>query len=413
MARRMTNTSKSPDEDRHDPGLTPGTVGHTRRGRVLPTEDGLNRVENAKASTPSPTALQAGQPGLRPRPRRQAPRALHPEARPHAHRPKARRPTLLPALHHPAQEPSQRRPCTEQHRGQEHPRTPDHRHAVVLKTPREDHTVYQEEIRHRTDISHRLQERRNHRRRRARSGTGRRGSTTAGGRRPAAAVGERVSNEEHRIARLFERSGASAAVAVVQDSKFDTRKNPRPDGQRPRLPGGPAVPDPPASVHPRTLEPRCAYCAGVGSRTHFELDHVVPRSKGGPTNIGNLVWACRPCNQAKTTLAENPERSTAVLHRAHHRKPLTAAGAIAWICQTLVRRLQSRELTVRTTNRRRHRRHPKAARNPEEPRRRRHLLRDRPSRHPATGAREAQGRGPRPPQADQRPCRRHRTCTGG
>ena len=38
--------------------------------------------------------------------------------------------------------------------------------AVVLKTPREDRTVYQEEIRHRTDISRRLQERRNHRRRR-------------------------------------------------------------------------------------------------------------------------------------------------------------------------------------------------------------------------------------------------------
>ena len=38
--------------------------------------------------------------------------------------------------------------------------------AVVLKTDSEDRTVYQEEIQHRTDISHRLQERRNHRRRR-------------------------------------------------------------------------------------------------------------------------------------------------------------------------------------------------------------------------------------------------------
>ena len=140
------------------------------------------------------------------------------------------------------------------------------------------------------------------------------------------------------------------------------------------------------------------------------------RSTPGRRTTGIAVVLKTPREDHKnldTFLAENPERSTAVLHRAHHRKPLTAAGAIAWICQTLVRRLQSRELTVRTTNRRRHRRHPKAARNPEEPRRRRHLLRDRPSRHPATGAREAQGRGPRPPQADQRPCRRHRTCTGG
>ena len=85
------------------------------------------------------------------------------------------------------------------------------------------------------------------------------------------------------------------------------------------------------------------------------IDHVVPHSKGGPTNVGNLVWACRPCNQAKADkdldafLAENPERSSAVLRRAHRRKPLAAAGAMAWICQTLIKRLQSRGLRLRTT----------------------------------------------------------------
>ena len=128
--------------------------------------------------------------------------------------------------------------------------------AVVLKTPREDHTVYQEEIRHSTDISHRLQERRNHRRRRRSTKWYRAPRFDNRGRaadRLPPSLESIVSNDEHRIARLFERSGASAAV--IQDSKFDTRKNPRPDGQRPRLPARPALPDPPAGVHPRTLGP--------------------------------------------------------------------------------------------------------------------------------------------------------------
>ena len=230
--------------------------------------------------------------------------------------------------------------------------------AVVLKTPREDRTVYQEEIRHRADISLRLQGRQRHRRRR-RGEKWYRAPRFKNRRRAAdrlpPSLESVVSNQKHRIARLAERSGAGAAV--VQDSKFDTQKI-----LDPKIKGDEYQHGPLYQTHLRAYirelwSHRCAYCgkAAWESRTHFELDHVVPRSKGGPTNVGNLVWACRPCNQAKadndldTFLAENPERSTAVLRRAHRRKPLAAAGAMAWICQTLVKRLQSRALTVRTT----------------------------------------------------------------
>ena len=97
--------------------------------------------------------------------------------------------------------------------------------AVVLKTDSEDRTVYQEEIRHRTDISRRLQERRSHRRRRrgekwyrAPRFDNRRRDTD----RLPPSLESVVANQEHRIARLSERSGAGAAI--VQDSKFDTQK---------------------------------------------------------------------------------------------------------------------------------------------------------------------------------------------
>lgn len=43
----------------------------------------------------------------------------------------------------------------------------------------------------------------------------------------------------------------------------------------------------------------CVYC---GSTSNLTIDHVRPRSKGGPTNTENCVTACRPCNQAKGSL---------------------------------------------------------------------------------------------------------------
>lgn len=40
---------------------------------------------------------------------------------------------------------------------------------------------------------------------------------------------------------------------------------------------------------------RCAYC-GEPAGT---LDHVTPKSRGGPTEPENLVACCAPCNLAK------------------------------------------------------------------------------------------------------------------
>jgi 5-methylcytosine-specific restriction endonuclease McrA len=42
---------------------------------------------------------------------------------------------------------------------------------------------------------------------------------------------------------------------------------------------------------------RCVYC-GRGE-TAFEIDHVVPRSRGGSNRVSNLVLSCHDCNSAK------------------------------------------------------------------------------------------------------------------
>lgn len=41
----------------------------------------------------------------------------------------------------------------------------------------------------------------------------------------------------------------------------------------------------------------CAYCQ---ERTFEERDHFIPQTKGGITEIGNLLPACGPCNKRKS-----------------------------------------------------------------------------------------------------------------
>jgi 5-methylcytosine-specific restriction endonuclease McrA len=43
----------------------------------------------------------------------------------------------------------------------------------------------------------------------------------------------------------------------------------------------------------------CQFCAKVFSRSHLNLDHVIPRSRGGKTVWNNVVTSCIPCNRKK------------------------------------------------------------------------------------------------------------------
>lgn len=41
---------------------------------------------------------------------------------------------------------------------------------------------------------------------------------------------------------------------------------------------------------------KCTYC---GAKANLTLDHVIPKSQGGPTSWKNLITACKPCNARK------------------------------------------------------------------------------------------------------------------
>lgn len=49
-------------------------------------------------------------------------------------------------------------------------------------------------------------------------------------------------------------------------------------------------------VKEREKKDICIYC---GKKTALTLEHILPRSRGGPDTTDNAVFVCRPCNSSK------------------------------------------------------------------------------------------------------------------
>jgi 5-methylcytosine-specific restriction endonuclease McrA len=44
---------------------------------------------------------------------------------------------------------------------------------------------------------------------------------------------------------------------------------------------------------------RCRICGTSARGTAFEIDHILPVSRGGDDSLSNLRVSCRPCNQRR------------------------------------------------------------------------------------------------------------------
>jgi len=95
---------------------------------------------------------------------------------------------------------------------------------------------------------------------------------------------------------------------------------------------------------------QCAYCSATG--VPLEIDHVVPRSRGGSDRIANLVSACHRCNQSKADqaleafLADRPEVRARV--QAQRQAPLKDAAAVNSTRWALYERLKATGLPLET-----------------------------------------------------------------
>ncbi len=94
----------------------------------------------------------------------------------------------------------------------------------------------------------------------------------------------------------------------------------------------------------------CAYCNA--SDTPLEVEHIVPKSKGGSNRISNLTIACVPCNQAKSNrdikdfLAKKPSLLKKILSQA--KAPLKDAAAVNSTRWKLLNSLKETGLPVTT-----------------------------------------------------------------
>ncbi|MCL6478893.1 MAG: HNH endonuclease [Peptococcaceae bacterium] len=145
----------------------------------------------------------------------------------------------------------------------------------------------------------------------------------------------RVCNVLTWVKRLKQLCPLSAIT--VELAKFDTQKlrNPETSGieyQRGTLFG--------YEVKEYLLEKwerKCAYCKKQG--VPLEIDHIIPKSRGGTDRVSNLTLACRKCNQEKGNhiAAEfgHPEVQVTA------EKPLKAAAAVNSVRRELYRRLNA------------------------------------------------------------------------
>ena len=69
----------------------------------------------------------------------------------------------------------------------------------------------------------------------------------------------------------------------------------------------------------------CQYCGNVFERTDLNLDHVLPRDRGGLTTWDNVITACRDCNHRKG--GRTPEEANMVL-ASKPRQPQYVAFAL-------------------------------------------------------------------------------------
>lgn len=93
---------------------------------------------------------------------------------------------------------------------------------------------------------------------------------------------------------------------------------------------------------------KCVYCHATG--VPLEIDHVIPKSKGGTNRASNLVPACRPCNRTKDNrpvedfLSSQPRLLAGI--KAQLKTPLKDAAAMNMVRYATTDSLQTLGIPV-------------------------------------------------------------------
>lgn len=155
----------------------------------------------------------------------------------------------------------------------------------------------------------------------------------------------RITDAKQGFSMLFHgRARALDAAYEPHDFSAWMRRRPRPGDEAIGTPRGPVcvprvllledynrVPRAPLRLSRRHVymrdEYRCQYCGVRPGVKELNLDHVLPRSRGGRSSWENLVTSCRPCNLKKGR--STPEEANMLLHKPPVRPSWTMALTLA------------------------------------------------------------------------------------
>ena len=158
------------------------------------------------------------------------------------------------------------------------------------------------QIEHRTDIKDLLDKRRGYRRRRRNANLRYRKPrfmfrTKPEGWLPPSLM-SRVNNIRTFVKRLI--TYLPLGNISYENVKFDTQKLMNPDISGIEYQQGELAGYEIREYLAEKFNHRCCYCGieqGQGRR--FEVEHIVPKSRGGSNRISNIAWSCHECNQEK------------------------------------------------------------------------------------------------------------------
>jgi 5-methylcytosine-specific restriction endonuclease McrA len=211
--------------------------------------------------------------------------------------------------------------------------------------------VWLGELHHRTNISSKLEDRASLRRGRRSRNTRYRSSRFDNRKRPegwlAPSLEARVNQVLNVVIKLCRYAPISALSLELV--KFDMQKMDNPEISGVEYQQGELWGYEVRAYIQEKFHHKCVYCGKADYDNHdrrYEIDHVQPRSRGGPDKVSNLVYACKPCNDKKgnKTAAEfgHPE----VLRLA--KSPLKDAAAINSVRWRLFNRLKELGLEIET-----------------------------------------------------------------
>ncbi len=135
----------------------------------------------------------------------------------------------------------------------------------------------------------------------------------------------RVNNIKTFVRRLM--SILPLGAISYENVKFDTQKLMNPDISGIEYQQGELTGYEIREYLAEKFHHKCCYCGmPMGEGRKFEVEHIVPKSRGGSNRISNLAWSCHDCNQKKGNLTASEFGHPEVQSQA--KKPLKDATLV-------------------------------------------------------------------------------------